>query len=132
MVIKIDLTQEGLAPVTIKGTDEDGDEFEIRFTFKRRLTRQQSMTMTKTIGKGRKAKEVPDLQRLYTTTLASVHLKQGFEANFADGSLVPTEHPIEESPQIVAIMNMLPPEITDRVDSHILGSAELEVEEKNS
>jgi len=130
--IKIDLTQDGLRPMTIKGTDGDGDEFEARFVFKRRLNRQQAMTMTKTVGKGKKAKEVPDLVRLYTTTIASIHLKKGFEGVFADGSPIPTDHPIEDDGQIVAIMNFLPSDITEPVDSHILGAAELEVEEKNS
>lgn len=131
-MIKLDLTQEGLAPLTFRGEDEDGDEFEIRFEFKRRLTRQQSMTMTKTIGKGRRAKEIPDLERLYTQTVRSIHLIRGFQASYADGTPIPTDSPVEESPKIVAIMNVMPTEITDRVDSHILGSTDLEMEEKNS
>lgn len=132
-MIKLDLTQEGLTPVTIKGSDEAGDEFEVRFTFKRRLNRQQSMTMTKTIGKGRKAKEVPDLQRLYTQTIASIHLKKGFDGSvFSNGEPIPLDHPIDNADDIVAIMNYLPSELTDEVDSRVLGATELEVEEKNS
>jgi hypothetical protein len=131
VTIKLDLTEKGLRPMTLQGTDEDGDDLEIRFTFKKRLTRQQSMTMTKTLGKGKKAKEVPDLVRLYTQTIGSIELKKGFELTF-QGEPLPMNVPIEDGMTIVAIMDNLPQSITEEVDSHILGSTELEVEEKNS
>lgn len=131
MTIKLDLTERGLRPMTLQGQDDDGDDFAIRFVFKKRLTRQQSMTMTKTLGKGKKAKEVPDLVRLYTHSIASIELLEGFDLTF-EGEPLPMGVPIEDGMTIVAIMDNLPTGITEEVDGHILGATELEVEEKNS
>ena len=131
MTIKLDLTEKGLRPMTLQGQDEEGDDFEIRFMFKKRLTRQQSMTMTKTLGKGKRAKEVPDLVRLYTHSIASIELLKGFDLTF-QGEPLPMNVPIEDGMTIVAIMDNLPSSITEEIDSHILGATELEVEEKNS
>jgi len=117
--------------MTLRGQDEEGDDWEVHFVFKKRLTRQQSMTMTRTIGKGKKARDVPDLVRLYTQTIQSVHLIMGFALTFK-GELLPTDAPIEDGMTIVAIMDNLTNDITDEVDAHVLGTMDLEMEEKNS
>jgi len=130
-VITLDLTEKGLRPMTVTGTDTDGDPFEIRFVFKKRLTRQQSMLMTRTVGKGKRAKEVPDLVRLYGSTIQSIHLILGLRLTF-NGEVLPTDVPIEDAAMVLAIMDNIPTDITEEVDSHVLGTAELEVDAKNS
>jgi hypothetical protein len=131
VTIELDLTEQGLRPMTLQGQDENGDDFEIRFVFKKRLTRQQSMTMTRTVGKGKKAREVPDLVRLYTHSIRSIHLILGFKLRYK-GEPLPVDVPIEDTMTIVAIMDNISTTITDEVDHHVLGTTDLELEEKNS
>lgn len=123
--LRLNLTEEIPAPLLFHGVDASGEKFEIRWEFKRRLNRQQITMMFKTVGKGRKKKEVPDLERLYGTCIASIG-----PIDLQDGQGFRT---VSDIPTINRIMNNIDEEIAGQVDEHILQSNQLdEVEKKES
>jgi hypothetical protein len=126
MTLKVDLTRREPAP--LKVIDEDSGA-EIRFTFKQILTRQQRMLMTKKVGKGRKAKEVPDMERMYRSTIESI---SGVEVVKDGETYGGDDTPITDREVIFGLMDTgLPEEVVEVVDEHILGMSNLGASEGN-
>ncbi len=112
MALRIDLAETNPRPLVVE--TEAGDK--VRFTFKKRLTRQERVEMSKPVRRGKRTIEVPDLERLYGRTIESI---EGVDIGNG-GDVVHTD-----TSTIVRIMLLLPDEIAEKVDDHILSSNEV-------
>jgi len=122
MAFKIDLSQDIPRPLKVV-VESTGDE--VRFTFKRRLNRQQRFTMTKSVGKGKKSREIPDMERMWRTCIESI---DGIDLE-GKGS-----GPITDPDTIVAVMNspQMDEDVVEAANEYIMGLNTLSEQEGNS